>query len=58
MADVVNLNKVRKARAQAAQKAMAAQNRARCGRPKADKVMSEAERRLAERRLDSHELED
>jgi hypothetical protein len=58
MAEIVNLNKARKARAQATAKATAVENRARCGRPKADRVKAEAEQRLAERRLDGHERED
>ena len=58
MADVVNLNKVRKAKAQAVRAAQAAQNRIRFGRTKATKVQSEAERRLGDKRLDGHERED
>ena len=58
MADVVNLNKARKARAQAAAKAHAAENRAKFGRSKADKATAGAQKRLADRRLDGHERED
>ena len=58
MADVVNLNKLRKAKAQAEQKAVAAQNRARFGRTKADKTKAEAEQRLSDKRLDGHERKD
>jgi hypothetical protein len=58
MAEVVNLNKARKAKARAAAKAQATENRTRFGRNKADKATAEAQKRLADRRLDGHERED
>jgi hypothetical protein len=58
MAEVVNLNKARKARTRAAVKAQAVENRAKFGRSKADKAAAEAQTRLADRRLDGHERED
>jgi hypothetical protein len=58
MAEVVNLNKARKARARAATKAQSVENRAKFGRSKTDKAAAEAETRLADRRLDGHARED
>jgi hypothetical protein len=58
MADVVNLNKARKARAKAAVKAQAVENRSKFGLTKTDKATAEAQKRLAEKRLDGHERED
>lgn len=58
MADVVNLNRARKARARAADKAKAAENRVRFGRSKAEKAASNLDRIRAERALDGHERED
>lgn len=58
MAEVVNLNKARKARARAAAKTQAVENRVKFGRDKADKAKAKAEVQLADRRLDGHERED
>jgi hypothetical protein len=58
MGEVVNLNKARKARAQAKARTLATQNRAKFGRAKADKAKAEAEKRQADQRLDAHERED
>jgi hypothetical protein len=58
MAEVVNLNKARKARAQVAAKAQASENRTKFGRSRADKAAAKAEKRLVDRRLDGHERED
>lgn len=56
MAEIVNLNRARKARDKA-QKAQAAQaNRARFGRGKAEKTLSAAEREAAGRLLDGAHL--
>ena len=57
MAEVVNLNKARKAKAKTDRAAKAKTNRVAFGRTKAEKVLTEAERRLAERKLDDHERE-
>ena len=55
MAEVVNLNKTRKAKAKTDRAAQAKNNRVVFGRTKADKKLSEADRRLADRKLDEHE---
>jgi hypothetical protein len=52
MSNVVNLNKVRKAREQALAKEQARENRAKFGRTKADKSRTEAENEKADRTLD------
>jgi hypothetical protein len=57
MAEVINLNKARKARAKAEAKTRAEQNRAAHGVTKAEKQKSATERKLAERKLDQHERE-
>lgn len=58
MSDPVNLNKARKARARAADKARAAENRAKFGRTKADKAADAARAALEARRLDALRRED
>jgi hypothetical protein len=57
MADVINLNKARKARARAEAKTTAERNRVRHGVTRAEKQKTEAEKRLADRKLDGHERE-
>ncbi len=57
MAEVVNLNKARKAKAKAGRVTQAKTNRVAFGRTKAEKVLTEAERRLADRKLDDLERE-
>lgn len=52
MSNVVNLNKVRKAREQALAKEQARENRAKFGRTKGDKSRAEAEKEQADRTLD------
>lgn len=52
MTEPINLNKARKARARAAEKAQAAENRVRFGRAKAEKAVSRLE---AERARKAHE---
>jgi hypothetical protein len=54
---VVSLNKARKARAKAADKAQAAENRVAFGRTKAEKTQAKADTALAARRLDDKRLE-
>jgi hypothetical protein len=51
-ADLINLNKARKARAKQAAKAEAAQNRAKFGRPKAQSALDKALADKAARALD------
>ncbi len=58
MGDVVNLNKLRKAKAKTDAKTRAAENRTRFGETKADKSKREAEKALADKRLDGHDRKD
>lgn len=57
MSEPVNLNRVRKARAKAEEKAKAAQNRVVFGRTRAEKDLAEARRDKAARALDSKKRE-
>lgn len=54
---VVSLNKARKARAKAADKAQAAENRVAFGRTKAEKKQAKADTALAARQLEAKRLE-
>jgi Domain of unknown function (DUF4169) len=58
MAETINFNKARKARAKADAKAKAAQNRVRFGRTKGEKQVSKLEAERAKRRLDETRRED
>ena len=58
MAEIVNLNRARKAKARAAKNDLAAQNRVKFGRAKAEKQAESAVKSLAERKLDSHKREE
>lgn len=58
MAEIVNLRRARKARNRATSEAQAAQNRIDFGRTKAERTLTEAEKSLAERRLEGHRLSD
>ena len=58
MADIINLNQARKARAKAARAALAAQNRLFFGRPKGTKALAEKKNVFEASRLDGHKLED
>lgn len=58
MGEVVNLNRVRKDRAKAEAKTVAAANRATHGRTKAEKTKTDKERARAEKLLDGSKLED
>lgn len=53
MAEIINLNKARKARAKAAASAQADANRARFGRTRAERAAEDAERARAEKQLDA-----
>jgi len=53
VADPINLNKARKARAKLDAKASAAQNRVRFGRPKVERQASNLEAERARRALDA-----
>jgi hypothetical protein len=52
MAEIINLNKARKAKERVDKSARAEQNRARFGRTKAEKLANAAERARNERLLD------
>lgn len=58
MGDVVNLNRFRKARDKAAEKAQAQANRALHGRTKGEKAAERTEAERADRRLDGARIED
>ncbi|MCI3135611.1 DUF4169 family protein [Phenylobacterium aquaticum] len=58
MSEIVNLNKARKARAQAEAKATAAANRAKFGRTKGDKAAIKLEAAKTTRTLDGAKRED
>ncbi|CAN5288778.1 hypothetical protein BH09PSE1_BH09PSE1_25570 [soil metagenome] len=58
MAEIINLNRARKARDKAADKAAAASNRAVHGQTKADRLLTLAERDRASRLLDGAKRED
>jgi predicted secreted protein len=57
MADPINLNRARKIRAQAADKAKAAENRVRFGRTKGEKTVTRLEAEQASRSLDNAKRE-
>ena len=57
MAEPINLNLARKARARAADKAQAAENRVRFGRSSAEKAAARREAERAARTLDGAERE-
>lgn len=54
MAEIINLNRARKSRAAAEKKAMAATNRSKHGRTKAEATLNEAEKSLMSDKLDAH----
>lgn len=54
MTDVVNLNRLRKAKAKADREATAAQNRVAFGRTKGEKRKVAAEKTIAEKLIDAH----
>ena len=58
MAEPINLNKARKARAKAQAKAAAAQNRGLVGLKKSEKTVSKLEAERARRKLDQAQRED
>lgn len=58
MAEILNLNQARKAKAKSDAKAKAAENRARFGRTKADKALDAARADRLQRDLDGAKRED
>ncbi|GGC84108.1 DUF4169 family protein [Chelatococcus reniformis] len=57
MAEIVNLRNARKARQRAEHETLAAANRTRFGRTKAERAREEKERDAAARQIDGHRLE-
>jgi hypothetical protein len=57
MADILSLSKARKTKAKADKEAVAAENRAKFGRTKAEKALDSAKRGLAEKGIDAHKRE-
>ena len=58
MAEIVNLRQARKAKARASKEAEAATNRAKFGRPKAEKQVEAAKKSIEGKRLDGHKREE
>jgi hypothetical protein len=58
MAEIVNLKRVRKAKARAEKDEIASANRIKFGRTKAEREKAEAGRALEARKLDGHKRED
>ncbi len=58
MAEIVNLNRARKAKVRAGQQAQADANRQKFGRTKAEKEAEAARQALADRSLDGHRREE
>jgi hypothetical protein len=58
MADILSLSKARKAKARAAKEQVAAENRVKFGRTKAEKERDAALAKLAQKRLDGNKRED
>jgi hypothetical protein len=58
MAEIINLNRARKARQKAGAKATAEANRALHGRSRADRDAEKVERERADRYIESHKRED
>jgi hypothetical protein len=57
MAEILSLSKARKAKARAAKDATAAENRAKFGRTKAEKLADETQKVRAEKGIDGHKRE-
>ena len=58
MAEIISLSKVRKQKARADKEAQAEQNRALFGRTKGEKLKQQAEKTLAETKIDGHKISD
>lgn len=56
MAEIINLRQARKARERAEREAEAAANRSKHGRSKAQRKLTDIEKKLAEGRLEGHRL--
>jgi hypothetical protein len=57
VADILSLSKARKAKDRAQKEATAAQNRAKFGRTKAEKLADESRKTLVEKAIDGHKRE-
>lgn len=57
MAEPINFNKARKAKAKAQKEQQAVENRAKFGRTKAEKQADEAQRETLRKKIDSSKLE-
>jgi hypothetical protein len=57
MADILSLSKARKSKAKAGKDALAAENRVKFGRTKAEKAAEKARTSLAEKSIDAHKRE-
>lgn len=57
MGEIVNLNRVRKAKAKAEREVQAAENRVRFGQTKEQKKQRAMEEEAAKRQLDGHKVE-
>lgn len=57
MADLISLNRVRKAKARAEKEAKAAENRLVFGRTKAEKAKAATEKTIAQKLIDAHKRE-
>jgi hypothetical protein len=58
MAEIINLRQARKRKTRAGKEAKAAENRVAFGRTKEERRLSEAEKALAERRLEGHKRDE
>ena len=58
MAEIMNFRKARKAKARATKDEKAAENRAKHGRLKQERSLTEAAKTLLDRKLDAHRRED
>jgi hypothetical protein len=57
MADILSLSKARKAKARSAKDAIAAENRIKFGRTKAQKALDKAEVARTDKQIDAHQRE-
>lgn len=57
MADILSLSKARKVKARADKEALAAENRTKFGRTKAEKAGDKTRKTLAEKGIDGHKRE-
>ncbi|GLQ57790.1 DUF4169 family protein [Devosia nitrariae] len=58
MADIVNLRRARKQKARSEKEVTAAENRVRFGRTKAEREREEAQKTLANKRIEAHKRDE